>query len=52
MTETPPETTGFGDAKYVEIKSNGEVVARVEQRPATEMTDSELAGLILSAIVT
>lgn len=47
MTDTPPEATRFEDARYVEIKSNGEVVARVEQRPATEMTDSELAGLSL-----
>lgn len=47
MTDTPPEATRFEDANYVEIKVGGEIVARVEQRPATAMTDSELAGLSL-----
>jgi len=47
MTDNPPETTRFDEAKYIEIKSNGEIIARVEHRRTLSMTDSELAGLSL-----
>jgi hypothetical protein len=47
MTENPPDATRFDDAKYVEIKRDGEIVARIEHRPARIMTDSEAAGLSL-----
>lgn len=53
MTENPPESTRFEDAKYIEIKRDGEIIARVEHRPTSTMTDSETAGLslVLESIV-
>lgn len=53
MTDSPPEATRFEEAKYIEIKRDGEIVARVEHRPAPTMSDSEAAGLslILESIV-
>lgn len=53
VTDEPPESTRFEEAKYIEIKAGGEIVARVEHRPATSTTDSETGGLslILESIV-
>lgn len=46
--ENPPNVTGFEDVKYIEIRRDGESIARVEHMPTSTLTDSELAGLSLT----
>lgn len=47
MTETPPKTTRFEDGDFVEIKVNGKVVGRVEERPEASLTAEDEAALAL-----
>lgn len=47
ITGSPPEATRFEDAKHLEIKRDEKIIARVEHRPVSTITDSEVAGLSL-----
>jgi hypothetical protein len=43
--EAPPETTRFDDGEFVEIKVNGTVVGRVEERPESSSSVEDEAAV-------